>query len=144
MVTSFFGEYRFLSNFYPSPVKGFEFDGTIYPTVEHAFQAAKTEILEERETIRNSDTPGKAKRLGRKVTLIPNWNEIKVHVMKVLVKEKFEGNLSLQAQLLATGDEALQEGNTWGDRFWGVDLNTGVGENCLGQILMQVRSDLKK
>ena len=38
MIRSFTGEYRFLSNFFPSPV---EFEGLVFPTVEHAFQAAK-------------------------------------------------------------------------------------------------------
>ena len=37
-ITRFHGEYRFLSNFYPVKV---EYDGVQYPTVEHAYQAAK-------------------------------------------------------------------------------------------------------
>lgn len=141
MINMFFKQHRFLSNFYDSPVIGL--DGVTYPTVEHAFQVAKTDDPNEREAIRNTSTPGQAKRLGRKVTLRSNWNGFRIEVMKTLVTRKFSSSSSLQTQLLATGDETLQEGNTWGDRFWGVDLSTGEGKNWLGQILMQVREELR-
>jgi hypothetical protein len=36
---SFHNEYRFLSNFYPAEVS---FEGLVFPTVEHAYVAAKT------------------------------------------------------------------------------------------------------
>ncbi len=48
------------------------------------------------------------------------------------------------AFLLATDDAVLQEGNRWGDRFWGVDLATGIGENQLGQVLMRKRRALRE
>lgn len=34
------------------------------------------------------------------------------------------------------------EGNTWGDKFWGVC--DGEGENHLGKLLMEVRAELTK
>ena len=37
-INSFSGAYAFLSNFEPAPIY---YDGLSYPTVEHAFQAAK-------------------------------------------------------------------------------------------------------
>jgi len=45
--------------------------------------------------------------------------------------------------LLETGDLHLQEGNTWGDKFWGVDLETYQGENNLGELIMDIRKKLK-
>ena len=39
VIDSFQGEYRFLSNFWPCVV---EYEGTEYPSVENAYQAAKT------------------------------------------------------------------------------------------------------
>ena len=63
-IRSFSGAYGFLSNFHPSVVA---FGDADYPTVEHAFQAAKTLAGEERERIRSAATPGAAKRLGRRV-----------------------------------------------------------------------------
>ncbi|MBK9336371.1 MAG: NADAR family protein [Lewinellaceae bacterium] len=46
--------------------------------------------------------------------------------------------------LLETGDANLQEGNTWSDTFWGVDLETGAGENNLGKLLMEIREHLRR
>jgi len=137
MITEFRGKYAFLSNFYPCAV---EYEGLIFPTVEHAYQAAKTLNLGERLAIRNCETPGKAKRMGRAVTLRKNWNSIKLDVMLGLLRQKF-GYPVLLGMLLATGNEHIQEGNDWGDRFWGV--SGGVGENHLGRLLMQVRNELQ-
>jgi len=66
-IDSFDGEFAFLSNFYSSPVI---YDGKKWPTVEHAFQAQKTLDEREQELIRTAKTPGKAKRLGRKVSFL--------------------------------------------------------------------------
>ena len=85
----------------------------------------------------------KAKRLGRQVELRSGWEEIKTELMLEIVRAKFTQNPVLAARLLATGARKLVEGNTWKDVFWGVDLRTGEGENHLGQILMQVREELK-
>jgi ribA/ribD-fused uncharacterized protein len=136
VIDSFSGEYRFLSNFHPSPV---EMKGIVYPTVEHAFQAAKTLDSVERRRIAELDTPGKAKRAGRKVELREDWEQIKVKVMHWLVTRKFE-DPQLAELLRATGDVQLIEGNYWGDRFWGVC--EGQGLNWLGRVLMDVRSKL--
>ncbi len=56
---------------------------------------------------------------------------------------KFTQNPDLLSKLLATGDAELIEGNTWGDRVWGVDLYRGAGENHLGKILMRIRDELR-
>ena len=64
MIDCFDGEFAFLSNFYPSDIKGFDKANILYPTVEHAFQAMKTVDVNERIKIAAADTPGKAKRLG--------------------------------------------------------------------------------
>lgn len=133
MIDSFSGEYRFLSNFYPASVW---FDWKEYPTVEHAYQAAKTLNHEMREVIRNLSTPAKAKYVGRREPLRPDWEQMKLWLMEELVLMKFEDPV-LRSLLKATGDQELVEGNHWGDRFWGVCV--GVGENHLGKILMKVR-----
>lgn len=143
-IDRFRGEYDFLSNFYPSPIKLPTWHpafGAVAPTIEHAFQAAKTEdrgaslwIIEE------AHTPGAAKKMGRKVSLRAGWNEARVGVMKNLVAIKFSPGTELAQKLLDTGDTELIEGNNWGDRFWG-QVN-GEGENHLGLILMEIRSSL--
>jgi ribA/ribD-fused uncharacterized protein len=128
---------EFLSNFYSSPI---EYDGTEYPTVEHAFQAAKTLDLNQRAAIQAAPGPSEAKRLGRSADLRPDWEEVKVDIMRELLRVKFS-DTTLQEKLLKTGDRVLVEGNTWGDTFWGVCR--GKGENHLGLLLMEIRSELQ-
>jgi len=135
-ITSFREQFAFLSNFYPARVV---LDGTIYPTVEHAYQAAKTLVRAERDGILDANTPGKAKLLGRKATLRPNWDTIKVTIMRNLIAQKF-ADPKLRKLLLITGNDRLVEGNTWGDTFWGVC--NGQGQNMLGQLLMAERSKI--
>lgn len=137
-ITSFVGEYRWLSNFWPTPV---EMDGETYPSVEHAYQAAKSEDPEYRRLVREQKSPGAAKRAGRRGRrLRADWDSAKLSVMHELVSKKFEDQV-LRGKLLATGDAELVEGNDWGDRFWGVCR--GKGNNHLGRILMSVREAAK-
>lgn len=139
-IDRFLYKYHFLSNFFPASVN---FEGLSYPTVEHAYQAAKTFDPKERERIQGYPKPGQAKRRGKKVALRPDWEKVKFQIMEDLVRQKFTSNRNLSAWLLETGDRPLIEMNTWGDRIWGVDPQ-GVGENHLGKILMKVRAELRK
>ena len=83
-----------------------------------------------------------AKCLGRKIELRKDWNSIKDNVMEYLIRLKFK-DVELRKKLLATGDTLLVEGNYWNDKYWGVDLKSGKGENRLGKILMKVRKDIE-
>ncbi len=138
MIDSFRGEHRWLSNFYPAEV---QYEGVMYPSLEYAFQAAKTLNLAQRRLIRGAPTSGKAKALGRTVRLRPDWEEVKLEIMAELVEDKFTRHYPLTQRLLGTGDQEIVEGNVWGDRFWGVC--DGKGENHLGRILMAVRDELR-
>lgn len=142
MISSFQGEYFFLSNFSPYHVI---YDDMEYPTVEHAYQAAKTLDKELRIAISNLRTPGAAKRFGQGLVLRPSWPTQKLLVMDVLVRRKFRPRSLLAHILLATGSKEIIEGNQWGDQFWGAVLIQGVwqGQNHLGKLLMQIREDLK-
>lgn len=137
-IDSFRNGYAFLSNFYPSPVT---YQGDLYPTVEHAFQAAKTHNPQERDKVRLAPTPTGAKRAGRRVDLRPDWEQVKLQVMASLLTQKF-CDPTLADLLALTGDQELVEGNTWGDRFWGVCK--GTGHNHLGRLLMEVRAELRR
>lgn len=137
-INSFNNEFAFLSNFYSSPIV---YEGIEYPTVEHAFQAAKTFDFETRVKIAAATTPGQAKRLGRSVTLRSDWEQVKDSIMEELVRRKFQSSTSLCLQLWSTGDRELIEGNTWNDTYWGVC--NGVGRNQLGKTLMKIREELK-
>ena len=83
-----------------------------------------------------------SKRAGRRVKLRKDWEEVKLRIMEEVVRAKFLQHPDLANKLIDTGDEELIEGNCWNDRFWGVDIRTGIGENNLGKILMKVRSEL--
>jgi len=139
MIKQFVDKYRFLSNFYTCDL--YDYKNT---TVEHIFQASKAERTIDFLSVVNSQTPAEAKKLGRKIEIRSDWNEIKVSVMEKLLREKFsKKNPGLVELLLETGDEELQEGNYWNDTFWGVDLKTGIGENNLGKLLMKIRNDIR-
>lgn len=145
-ITAFRGEHRFLSNFYPAEVR---MSGMEYPTVEHAFQAAKTTDPNLRWKVRAAGTPGEAKRMGKNLELRPDWEEIKLEVMLALVRYKFTHHAELAKKLLATGNATLVEGNDWGDTFWGA-CRKGFhgqapleGQNHLGLILMKVRDEIR-
>lgn len=149
-IRSFSGTWYFLSNFYYLP-SVLEFEGDRYPTVEHAYQAAKLENRELRSEIRLSSSPARAKHLGRLVKIRPDWEEIKNDVMLGLLMEKFS-HPQMKKALLNTGSRELVEGNNWGDKYWGmvfVERLAGsgqgkwVGENWLGRLLVQVREYYK-
>jgi ribA/ribD-fused uncharacterized protein len=143
-ITSFRGDYDFLSNFYPSEV---EMEGATYPTVEHAFQAAKTFDEAQRLAIRNAKSASAAKQMGRKLKRRTDWFDVSLLVMESLVRQKFTQYDELRARLLLTGDIHLIEGNSWNDKFYGAIWDSKksewVGENHLGKILMKVREELQ-
>ena len=128
-------EYEFLSNFYPTKVV---FDGITYYNAEAAYQAQKCYLQADRLrfALLSAD---EAKRLGQKIEIRPDWDDIKYHVMEQVVYAKFAQNPTLAQDLLDTGDKPLKEGNTWGDVYWGINLRTGEGENNLGKILITLR-----
>ncbi len=138
-VHCFRNEYRFLSNFWDAPVT---YRGLTYQNAEAAFQAQKCQTEEEKvqfTTLRSNE----AKRLGRYVQLRPNWENVKLPIMEEILRAKFTQNEDLRELLVATGDLVLEEGNSWGDTFWGVDAKTREGRNHLGRILMRVRKELQ-
>lgn len=140
MPVAFRGPRFFLSNFFPCPV---EVDGIVYPTSEHAFIAAKCLDPADRMGVLlfSAEQVNEAKRFGRKVKLRPDWDAIRIQVMRDILCAKFTQNPILGLRLIQTYDEHLVELNTWGDRFWGVD---GTGENHLGRLLVDVRSELQE
>ena len=137
IIDKFDGEYFFLSNFYQHKIK---YDEYFWDNNEQCFQATKTLDLAEKDEIRFTVSPGKAKRLGGKVHMRKDWDQIKVGVMKDINRIKFSDPV-LKQKLLDTGDAELVEGNSWGDQFWG--CCDGSGMNMLGKILMEIREELK-
>ena len=136
VIDSFRGEFDWLSNFFLCRV---EFEGMNFSNVEAAFQAAKCLDMKERERFFGL-SGGQAKRLGRRVELRSDWEEVKIEIMRQVLKSKFTQNSELREKLIATGDTELIEGNNWRDFYWGVC--NGKGQNHLGKLLMEVRAEL--
>ena len=133
-ISEFKGDYFFLSNFFCAPIS---YSGLTFTNNEAAFQSAK---CPERMAEFCNLNPSEAKKLGRQVPLRPDWEDIKDKVMYDVCFAKFAQNPYLAECLRYTGSAELIEGNTWGDRVWGVC--NGIGENRLGKILMQIRKEL--
>lgn len=132
-------EYWFLSNMYPAPItltrKGVRYT---FNSVEAAFQACKCpDRMAEFQTLDGFQ----AKKLGGQVQLRPNWEDVKVPLMKTIVGMKFKQHPELAQALLNTNGIELVEDNTWGDTYWG--RCNGVGQNHLGKILMETRAQLQ-
>jgi ribA/ribD-fused uncharacterized protein len=134
-ITSFKGEFSFLSNFY-------NYRGR---TVEHLYQASKATNVEDRVKILKAANPAEAKRLGRQVKMLEGFEAIKISNMYGLLQEKFESAEMIRL-LKSTGNRMLVEGNDWGDTFWGMVKQrdgTWVGCNVLGNLLMCMRRDVR-
>lgn len=141
IIYEFKDKYQFLSNMYPCPVPGKKYTFTC---AESAFQSAKA-AHPEAYVHMNGFT---AKQAGKSEKLPNNWDIKKISVMKAVLKQKFSFNEDLKEQLIATGDALLIEGNTWHDNTWGVCMCPNCqehgGANLLGELLMQLREELKE
>lgn len=142
-VLEFKGEHRFLSNFYvgqPIVVGPWTFK-----TGEHFYQALKTEKFSEVKEIADSQQPYQAKKLGRKVTLRDNWEEVKDRAMEIVVARKFFSDPLAMNRLMDLDGLDLVEGNTWHDNYWGsctcLDCGPKPKMNMLGKTLMNFRDE---
>ena len=143
----FAGEYRWLSNFWPADVR---FGGFVFPTVEHAYQAAKTTDPAVWRFIASLPSAGQAKRGGRGLAMRPDWDSVKLSLMVWLVRQKFQngvGAITLRQKMRCTNGRSLVEYNYWHDNYWGICqcqrcMAIADAKNHLGHILTSVRDDL--
>ena len=136
MIAKFEGQYFFLSNFFECPVT---YKGITFTNTEAAFHSQKD--VNRAVEFAHLD-PSSAKKLGRKVTLRSDWEQVKDDIMYEVLVAKFTQNAALKILLLRTGDQELIEGNWWNDTYWGVCR--GVGKNTLGKLLMRLRQELRE
>jgi ribA/ribD-fused uncharacterized protein len=126
--------------------------------VEHYYQSQKSNHPEYRAAIRAIKTPGAAKRLASLPTSNgrtsakswfiknaqaprPDWDDIKLDVMRRADLAKFAQHRNLAELLLSTGDAELVEASP-SEPFWGIGPD-GRGLNWAGRILMEVRQRLR-
>lgn len=136
-IKGFFGPWRFMSNFHYVNV---EWQGLTYRTTEHAYQAAKFENVEYRKYIQGLYHPREARTAGQAEGCNPDWDNLKYDVMYDLNAQKYSYP-KLMEMLLDSENAYLEETNHWKDVYWGVC--SGVGQNNLGKILMDIRSQLQ-
>ena len=155
----------FMSNFYKSKIT---IDGIEYSTSEHYFQAQKfiypgasQRSIEYGMLVASQSTPNKSKILANQKTgggykwrtqlndiinsypdvkMRSDWEQIKDDVMRNALYYKFTQNPALRQQLKDTGNKKLVE-HTKRDKYWG-DGGDGSGLNKLGQLLMELRSQI--
>lgn len=138
MIKEFQGEFRWLSNFAPCSI---ELDGRMFPSVEAAYMSAKSNDWMWKEFCSDiKNTAGQIKKASRSITLISDWEDIKLKVMKECINQKFNQE-PFKTKLRNTGNVKIQEGNMWNDKFWGVCLKTGFGLNHLGKMIMEIRDE---
>lgn len=139
MIKEFKGEHRWLSNFAPCYV---ELDGQMYLSVEHAYQSSKSDDPNWKEQCTLETNPVEIKRQSKNIILRKDWDDVKDDIMMKCLIEKYDQEPYKQ-RLLDTKNEEIQEGNWWGDEYWGVSLKTGKGQNKLGKMIMEIRKELK-
>ena len=132
--------YGFMGNFFKAR---FFVYGRWWSFVEAPYQAQKTFVQEEQDAIWAVVKANDSRLLGQKVTMRPDWDQVKRQVMKECVLAKFLQHPDLRKQLMATGDEELiEDTTTTNDTYWGCGTN-GDGQNNLGKILMEIRDLLR-
>lgn len=149
------------SNMYPLQTWIETDRGIAMPTSEHPYMANRFTSVEAHVAVANArgdatDTrfwkDGRAAKelahtyIGQGYDLTYATDEERVAIMMRVVRQKLAKNAEILALLLATGEEAIYEGNTWGDTFWGVSPTGahGSGMNHLGKIYMSLRSDFQQ
>jgi hypothetical protein len=143
-VIRFYEEYKpygYFSNFASCPIF---LKGKLWPTTEHYYQAQKYAGTDYEEAVRQAPSPMTSKEMTRDAhhPPRPDWDAVKDGVMRDALLAKFTQHDHLQSLLLETGDAYLVE-HTANDNYWG-DGGDGTGKNKLGELLMEVRSDIRR
>lgn len=133
----------------------FVIDDFEYLFVEQYMMAQKAKLFHDSErytAILRSTQPWECKDLGKQVKPFDSnaWNAVKYDVVKTANRAKYEQNPDLKAKLLDTGDAILAEASPK-DTIWGIGLDAVTaaetnpsewsGQNLLGRILMELRSE---
>lgn len=110
---------------------------------EAPYQSAKTNLIVEKDAIWNATKANDSRLLGQKVTMVSDWDLLKREVMKEVCMAKFLQHPNLRGMLMETDNEELIEDTTTSnDMYWGCGAD-GTGQNMLGQVLMEIRTELQ-
>jgi len=142
MILFFKNEYDWLSNFYPVVI---DINNIKYSSVEHAYQSKKSDDMIWKLYCASNISASDIKKESKKIKILTNWDNIRLIKMYECLIQKFNQE-PFKTKLLNTGNANIQEGNTWGDEFWGINVNKNpnYGENHLGRLIMKIREDFYK
>lgn len=137
--------YGVFSNLLWRPI---EFEGEIFDTSEHAYQAGKARKPEVKAWLMAAPSPALLAMAAHGLyvwDINSDWSKVKFDRMRRVLRAKFTQHEDLKAILLSTGTARLVESATVDNavnRLWG-EVN-GVGQNMLGEMLMELRASLQK
>jgi ribA/ribD-fused uncharacterized protein len=124
------------------------FEGRVYPTAEHAYQAGKARKEKVREWLLSAPSPALLAMAAHGLyswDIVPNWSQIKYARMRKVLEAKSTRHADLRDLLLSTGEARLVEVgkvDNLVNRTWG-EVN-GKGRNMLGILLMEVRAQMRE
>lgn len=136
--------YGAFSNLYRREI---EFEGEVFATSEHAYQAGKARKPAVRKWLMDAPSPSLLAMAAHGLyywDIAPGWSTTKFDRMRAVLRAKFTQHPDIRDLLLSTGDAKLVETATVDNevnRLWG-EVN-GVGRNMLGVLLMELRKDLR-
>jgi ribA/ribD-fused uncharacterized protein len=136
-------DFYVLSNFSSFTV---EYAGIRFATSEHAYHWMKFDGTGNDSialSIENAPSAHEAFKLAERFKSYrrPDWDAVKVDVMRGIIRAKAEQHEYVRRKLLATGDRELVE-NSWRDDYWGWGPNRD-GKNMLGKLWMELRTELR-
>lgn len=123
------------------------FEGEVFATSEHAYQAGKARKASVRKWLMEAPSPALLAMAAHGLyywDVTPGWSTNKFDRMRAVLRAKFTQHDDLRDLLLSTADARLVESATVDNevnRLWG-EVN-GVGRNMLGVLLMELREDLR-
>lgn len=132
-------EFYVFSNFSSFAI---EWEGKLYMTSEHVFHSEKFRDEEMKELIRTTKSAHDAFKLAHvnKDKYRSNWDDVKLGIMKKILRAKVSQHPYVKKKLLQSGDRELIE-DSWRDDFWGWGPNKD-GANHLGKLWMEVRAEI--
>lgn len=120
-----------------------EYDGYLWPTSEHAYQAAKFKdsSIETYEQIKKARSAHDAQKVANenKELQRSDWDLVKKDIMKEILRNKINQHPYVLKKLLQTGTRIIIE-DSWRDSNWGWGPNKD-GKNLLGKIWMELRDE---
>ena len=135
--------FNWFSNMLPLD-EPFWYQAIQFKTVENFYQAMKfpkDDLIKRKQAAIAPPHVSKTMLRNNKHLWRKDWTrEESLKVMEYALRIKFAEGTSWHKKLMETEGEII-EWNNWGDDYWGIPINTEIGKNNLGKILMKIRDE---